>query len=326
MKHATNFLKLLLAATALYSTVPAMAQGYQSYFGDSITVYHIFFPFTCYDPDPGQLGCGRTEEFCFTPKDTACINDTVYYADILTIGRLPYLREDTLTGRLYYRYPNSPERLICDMSLAPGDTFTLPVGDHYYIGHYWEEGAIMTVDSISYLNGRKVIHFSPLQTPYGYSRFYPYIDNWVVQESRYNLKIIFVEGIGPTYGVLGFISYTMENYLGVMLCVCKDDTLAYMTSPQLGCYQRAVSIKEPEANKMILYPNPATEELHIELLSEADAGGSLWIMDAVGQVVYRKAAMSACEVIPVAHLSSGLYVVQYQIKNRKFQSKFIKTK
>jgi hypothetical protein len=236
------------------------------------------------------------------------------------------LREDTLTGRLYYRYPNSPERLICDMSLAPGDTFTLPMGDYSYIGHYMEEGATMTVDYISSLNGRKVIHFSPLQTLYSYSRFYPYITEGGVDESRYNLKIIFVEGIGPTYGVVGFIPYTMENYLGVMLCVCKDDSLAYMTNSRLGCLQSATYIKELEANKMTLYPNPATEELHIELLSEADAGGSLWIMDAVGQVVYRKAAMSACEIIPVAHLYSGLYVVQYQIKNRKFQTKFIKNK
>jgi hypothetical protein len=326
MKPSTNFLKLLLAAIAFCSAVPAMAQSYQSYFGDSITVYHIFVPTVWYDPspDPGQLGCGTTEQFCFTQKDTVCINDTIYYVD--TIGHLPYLREDTLTGRLYYRYPNNPERLICDMSLTPGDTFTLPVGDHYYIGHYMEEGAVMTADSISYLNGRKVIHFSPLQMLLGYSTFYPYIKyGGTVHESRYNLKIIFVEGIGPTYGVVGFIP-SIENYLGVMLCVCKNDTLAYMTSPQLGCWQVAGSIKEPEANKMTLYPNPATTELHIELLSEADAGGSLWIMDAGGQVVYRKAAMSVCETIPVSHLSSGLYVVQYQIKNRKFQSKFIKNK
>jgi hypothetical protein len=321
MKPSTNFLKLLLAAIALCSTVPAMAQGYQSYFGDSSTVYRIFMLYVWYDPrpDPGQLGCGQTEEFCFTPNDTVCINDTIYYANAVDIGRPPCLREDTLTGRLYYRYPNSPERLICDMSLMPGDTFTLPGRG------YQEEGAIMTADSISYLNGRKVIHFSPL---HNFSLFYPYItEGGRVHESRFNLKIIFVEGIGPTYGPFGYIPTSYhEPYLGVMLCVDKDDSLAYMTSPQLGCYQSATSIKEPEANKMTLYPNPATAELHVELSSEADAGGSLWIMDAVGQVVYRKAAMSACEIIPIVHLSSGLYVVQYQIKNRKFQTKFIKNK
>ncbi|MDR1113358.1 MAG: hypothetical protein LBL18_06345, partial [Bacteroidales bacterium] len=83
MKPSTNFLKLLLAALALCSAVPAMAQGYQSYFGDSSTVYHIFMPVSCYDPDPGQLGCGTTEQFCFTQKDTVCINDTIYYVDTI---------------------------------------------------------------------------------------------------------------------------------------------------------------------------------------------------------------------------------------------------
>jgi hypothetical protein len=322
MKPSTNFLKLLLAAIALCSAVPAMAQGYQSYFGDSTTVYHIFVPRTCYDPDPGQLGCGWTPQIRVNRNDTVHINDTIYYNASDYYRPSPYLREDTLTGRLYYRYPDSPERLICDMSLAPGDTFTLPVRDFSY-GYYWEEGAIMTADSISYLNGRKVIHFSPLQRFYGYSTYYPCIENGYVHDFGFNLKIIFVEGIGPTYGPFGYLP-TSEYYLGVMLCVDKDNAQVYMTSPQLGCYQDQDAIKEVKLNEMILYPNPATAELHIELSSEADAGGSLWIMDAVGQVVYRKAALSACEAIPVSHLSSGLYVVQYQIKNRKFQSKFIK--
>jgi hypothetical protein len=317
MKRQTHLLKLLFAVLTVCGTCSVSAQGYQSYFGDSSTVYHIFVLRTCYDPDPGQLGCGWTPQIHMNRTDTVNINDTIYYINTRDYSGSLHLREDTLTGRLYYRYPDSAERLICDMSMALGDTFTLPEG------LYMEEGAVMTVDSISYLNGRKIIHFSPLQVLHGHSAYYPYIADGYYHESFYGLNITFVEGIGPTYGVFGHMSFEKWN-LGVMLCVDKDGTQVYMTSPQLGCYQDADAIKEAKLNEMLLYPNPATEELHIELSNDADAGGTLWVIDAVGQVVYRKTALPACETVPVARLSPGLYVVQYQIKNRKFQTKFIK--
>lgn len=317
----------LLFALLLCSTLTVVAQGYQSYFGNSSTTYHIFRWVTTYDPDPHILAVpGWTFVFKVTQNDTVHINDTVYlrpdWMDMV-------LREDTLTGRIYCRYPNRPEQLVCDMSLMVGDTFVFPSEE--YGPWYMEAGGKMTVDSISYLNGKKIIHFSPLFD--AESAFYPYITapGIIRNPTFFNFNITFVEGVGPTYGVFGYIE-GCERFLGLMLCVEKDDTLTYMTDPKLGCTQFGdfgsggpyINIKELETDQLKLFPNPATSSLHVELGSEVDAYGTLYIIDVVGQVVYSKKKWSNQEDIPITHLSRGIYVVLYQTKNRKYQNKFIK--
>jgi hypothetical protein len=142
---------------------------------------------------------------------------------------------------------------------------------------------------------------------------------------KYPFLLTFIEGIGPTYCPFGYIN-TNEWHLSVLLCVEKDDTLTHITSPLLGCYQSAASIEKMETNPIRLYPNPANNKLHLELNREEFINGTILIIDPVGQVVYSNVLTSTKGTIPIAHLSSGLYVLQYNFNNQTFQTKFFKNK
>ena len=327
---------LIFLVALLGLTEKGTAQPYQSFFGENSTVYSIFIPLTVKKSMDshsnflekshisksdsvlqGALGPGSTFEFTVNRNDTITIDNNLYFVSSSWHGSA-HIREDTNTGQLF-RYYKGTEHLICDMSLAVGDTFTFPTfGDNYYDDYYNEQGATTTVDSIRYLNGRKVIYFQGLSenvfSPfYGEERYY----------SKY-FTLCFVEGIGPMYGTWGYIRISGETYLGVILCVKKDDTLTYMTSPLLGCYQERLSIQETEVNPLKIFPNPVIDKLKIEISDPDLLFGKVIIVDALGREVYSKESFSVSDEIPVNYLPSGIYILQYIVKDKVYQSKFIK--
>jgi hypothetical protein len=46
------------------------------------------------------------------------------------------------------------------------------------------------------------------------------------------------------------MAYGYESNLGLLLCVDKDGTLAYMTSDTLGCFQSGAGIPEMGSNEI----------------------------------------------------------------------------
>ena len=80
-----------------------------------------------------------------------------YASDTFTYNGHAYrsvIGEDTVNGRLYRLYNDSIEALWCDMSLTLGDTFRLP-----NIENYNGKGRRWIVDSVYYLDNRKIIRF-----------------------------------------------------------------------------------------------------------------------------------------------------------------------
>jgi hypothetical protein len=317
-KSFTKTRNLILSAMLFLCCVQFFGQSYQSFFGAHTTKYHIFTPLTCYvskidSIDTDLLGCGGTFDYLITKGDTVMIGDTVYY----NVGA--YIREDTIKGQLFrYIKELNREFLVCDMSLNIGDTFRLPkyVEDDwgYYQYYYREEGEEIVVDSVAYINGKKVIYFSGIKDSPHYD-----ITGW----HRHYYFLTFIEGIGPTYGPFGYI-YTSERYLSVLLCVEKDDTLTHITSPLLGCYQSAASIENLKTNPILLFPNPASDKIQLELNGKEFVNGTILIIDPIGQVVYSNVLTSMQAIIPITHLSSGIYVLQYNFNNQTFQTKFSK--
>jgi hypothetical protein len=327
----TNTRNLILSAVVFLCSMQVFGQGYQSFFGTRTTNYHIFTPMTCYTSEKDStnlLGCGVTSEYLITKEDTIMVGDTIYYN---TPDRYPnnniFIREDTVSGQLFrYIKEFNREFLICDMSLNTGDTFRLPKcndcpdSHEYYLNYsYREEGEEIVVDSIVYINGKKVIYFSGMIE----SNYYHYYDGFDYYRRYFFLT--FIEGVGPTYGPFGYV-YNGERLLSVLLCVEKDDTLTHITSPELGCYQFGVSIEKIETNPFRLYPTPANDKIHLELNGEEFVNGAVRIIDPVGQIVYNNVLMSIKEIIPIAHLSSGIYVLQYTFNKQTFQTKFLKIK
>jgi len=84
------------------------------------------------------------------------------------------------------------------------------------------------------------------------------------------------------------------------------------------------NIRKDNENLVKVYPNPAAENIYIELDNENLLHGTLRIITPMGQVVLTQILTSNKEIIPVEHLSSGMYIIQYNSNNKISQLKFVK--
>ena len=297
----------------------AYSQSYSSYFSEHETKYSIAHRVACYTDDysPYNLGpCIMTLKFDIIKSDTISMGDKIYYVasygDFHTL-MLPspsdieegiILREDTLSGKLYRYIPSiEDEVLICDMSLNEGDTFQLfptddiPQSDWNY---YLEGGMKVAVDSVRYINGKKIIYFPKLSEGLFYVHPYPY-----------NISLRFIEGIGPTYGPYGFLSHTfLSRILPVLLCVEKEGSQVFMMHEDLQCYQAAASVEEFETMKLNIYPNPVVDYVNITSENQ-NSEIQLSVYDFVGSLVGHYTFQDHIQIL-VHNLSSGVYTLIFR--------------
>ena len=318
MKHTPFFqallLSLLLVAGGAFIN-RAHAQ-YQSFFGDSITTYNLAGECVSYDP----LALGGS--FMYYPTvnraDTVRIDDKLYYSSDYIYswygGSLhrSCVREDTTTGQLFYYYTHngySAEICMCDMSLSVGDTFRVAFDP-------WDSGAIVA-DSISYMNGKKVIYFRRV----GNAEIY-YCDGYALE---YEVPIMFIEGIGPTYGPLG--ADVWSPYLGcVLLCMYKDGEFVFaLDEENLGCEQAAlVKVEENQDWGWTVYPNPCHRYLNIRFDETVQNNGLLYVTNMAGCVVFSQKMCNREVRIDVRNLAAGIYTVTYKTSGTKISKKFVK--
>ena len=241
-----------------------------------------------------------------------------YASDTFTYNGHAYrsvIGEDTVNGRLYRLYNDSIEALWCDMSLMMGDTFRLPD-----IENYNGKGRRWIVDSVYYLDNRKIIRFELIKSNSIYAT-----EPWWHD----NLTLYFIEGIGPTCGPLGRVS-TVYDELPFLLCVYKDDTLDFMTSSAWGCRKGGGpgwfynAVKEPERTTLTLQPNPAQDYILLRNEDASDLGGEIIITDAIGRVLLHRTMEQAEMRINTSRYSSGTYFVRYRSKNGVQILKFVK--
>ena len=341
-KHGYFAFAMTLAALLL-SALPAHGQ-YMSFFGDSTWEYRVMAiskPPELYpnnpQEEPNMLGiyC-RTFALRFDKNRTSEYN--LYYDTLRTYytSEGPFfrphcpgsatncpatIREDTVYGRLY-----STDQIICDMSLTEGDTFV----PH---GYYSDFGPrTFLVDSVRYYSGRKTICLSLLDHQDDYFFGTIYAD----QHADYPFSIRFIEGIGPTYGIISgneiasfylgpYTQPLTQPYLTLTLCVHKDDSLVYMADERLGCYQACVGLSEySPPSIMNLYPNPATQYVMLDLSTGEDMNGSVTITDILGRVCHQQNAEGSRCRIPVAELPAGMYFLTYRDRERTVTKKFLK--
>ena len=363
---------LLLIFLLMY--VGSFAQ-YESFFGKNSTTFRQFKGMlnTCYDESGyipyslNNIGCNY--ELSFSKNDTVRINDTLYYK--ATINIVPFdnhdalsamffglncenctvcdyfvlntvFREDTVCGRLYrkdliYTGDYTKEILVCDMSLEAQNTFILT---NYSIGYYiptiYYNYTELIVDSVGYINNKKVVYFGYDIAEY-YTEFDGQCGGGAGETSK--IKLQFIENIGVTYGMTGNrVGYYNGNltFLGCnshfLLCKYMDDTLTFMTNPVLGCFQEGnsnavgVGIKQ---NKLKTDINCYVENniLHISLPENINMQQSeLYIIDALGYVRYNKRMNNNPEYINISNLVSGVYILLYSDGKHKLLTKFVKIK
>jgi hypothetical protein len=316
MKKSTTKTSLFGAALALaavmFAASPAKGQ-YESFFGQESWEYATaFHPITksTADYDPHLLYC-LTNIYHFSSSDTVTIDGKVYYNSSVDgyWYRPVKLREDTLYGRLYSLI-DGREFLMCDMSLNVGDTFRLPVSRDYD----YDETMRMLVDSVTFVNSKKVIHLSAVSESDAYWWF-----SFLSLEEAYNISLRFMEGVGPMYGL--FPPYCDGD---VLLCLTKDDSLYYMTHPDIGCWQDYVSVSDYPEQSITIFPNPAKDQISVLFETDEEVEGSIVIRDMTGRVCRTFTVSGKNTSLNVSFLSQGMYFLTYTDGIRTVTRKFMK--
>lgn len=305
--QAFLFLALLMVAGVLSNRAHAQ---YQSFFGDSITRYNLAGESINYDPF--ALGGAFMYYPTVNRADTIRIDDKLYYRTdyYYEYWNLSCVREDTTTGQLFWHYNHNgyaSDICVCDMSLSVGDTFSV-------FFEPWDSTAIVA-DSIVYTNGKKVIYFRKI----GDGRVY-FCDGW----ADYDVPIMFIEGIGPTYGPLGCDRVSSRGC--VLLCMYKDEEFMFaLDEENLGCYQECYSkVKENPDFGWTLYPNPCNRYLNVKFNETSQRSGHLYITDMTGCVVFSQKMCNKEIKINVRNFSAGIYTVTYMENGMRFSKKIIK--
>jgi len=313
-KHTTKtslFGMALALAAVLIAFSPARAQ-YESFFGGEswgyATAFHPIMKARDYNPE--LIGC-LTNTYVFSRTDTVTVAGQKYYNSTFNgLGYHPVkLREDTVNGRLYSLI-DSNEYLICDMSLEVGDTFSLPIPTWNYM-----ETMRMVADSVSFINSKKVIHLSALSgdDAYWWWTFLGY-------NGAFNISLRFMEGVGPTYGI---VPPYQDGEL--LLCLTKDDSLYYMTHPDLGCWQDYVSVSDYPEQSITIFPNPAKDQISVLFETDEDVVGSIVIRDMAGRVCMQASVTKPVENLNIGHLCRGTYLITFKDQNnRKITKKIVK--
>lgn len=311
---------LVLLLSANYN---AHAQ-YASFFADSSWQQNFVYEITCggmeYDTTI-HLGCCMTSMTFGFKSDTIQHLGRTYYRMKGLSNSYFYVREDTTHGRLYVSLPEwSIEKLICDMSLEAGDT--IDIDSIQYPGFSYETMCgPLSVDSVYYLNGRKILDMN-LDEDCDSRFFDPYFDG----ENYYyphNIRVRFIEGIGPTFGMRPGTKNPFET-MKLLLCSYKDGELVYIMNDTIGCIHDEIN-GVPTYNKVLMsvFPNPAQSHITVKMESD-NSYGSLLIVDMMGRVVYNHNMSSAEERIDISNLSNGLYCIIYKGRDVQDVQKFVK--
>ncbi len=308
--------RILILLAFMFASLTLLSQSYEPFFSDT-NQFNIVHHITCKNNlvNNAFAPCVVTNEYFLLQSNQLSYNGNTYFVpqvlngELFTPGNLNseglLIREDTTLGRIYRYFPSiNNELIICDMSLNKGDTFQLYsfINETSYSENYYaEEGIKLVVDTVTYINGKKVIHFPNISSSSFFNGSF-----WT-----YGITIKFIEGIGPTYGPFGFINVIgFENRLPLLLCKKTNDQLTYMQHSDLTCNQNSVNIEEVELPQISIFPNPTSNFIHINLNSNKGEF-LLNIYNIYGSIVHSE-NVSENTIIDVKDLPSGIYLLNFK--------------
>ena len=105
-------------------------------------------------------------------------------------------------------------------------------------------------------------------------------------------------------------------------------TLNSISNLNFGSPNSIVELSANTNGKLILYPNPVIDQLHIQFTTSTTEIVQLQIVNLQGKVVLlqtlnRQQGIN-CVIIPVIYLQKGLYLFRLQNGNKEEISKFLK--
>lgn len=233
-------------------------------------------------------------------KDTL-YNSQKYYVlynhRFLENGRVGFLREDTITGKLWYseNLQTSEEYLVMDLNLQKNDAFLI-----YDNNSSFE----IYVDSVYYdNNNRKHIDF-------GY-------DNLFLCSA--NPKFEFIEGIG-TSAFLFYQGTANSTQLSMALLCCNKENQQIYSNETFSniCNITEVGIVEtglvryPE-----VYPNPSKFSFQVKFDNPGAEVYTLNIYSLTGQIVFTISTIGNSIIIDGACTIRGMYLYRLTSDNGK---------
>ncbi len=275
MRSLFRLLSILLILTGSRMS----AQAYESLFGSISTSWDIAIGY-----------CDAV-----TTESGFVIGDTIINAKTYKIlggfqgfsGFAGYIREDTLQGKAwFYNEYQKQEYLAMDLNLSVGDTFN--IYDYGNTAHPY------LVDSVYSLNNRKHVRL-----------------NVSISICTSIEQITFIEGVGTNAGLFFQGNYfdPIPNY---MLCQHKNGSqvASNLLYPDT-CFLHVVHLPELKFsdNKLQVFPNPAHEELNIELNMVIGSSTRLSVYNELGERIFSTAVSQKRLKIDIARLPSGIYTI-----------------
>lgn len=236
------------------------------------------------------------EHICVDNSDTL-INgmnySQVWECDIAYRGAL---RDDGL-GRIYYvPKDETVERLVYDFSLNTGDTVTVYIEDPFNTPNYAMQN--VQVSNVQYIdiNGvqRKALDMSGSQ--------------WI-------------EGIGCTQGLFREPWANVSNYGTGLECMSHVDTSLYGMIGSEIC-PRQLGFSGPDWSWLQVYPNPASEYIHVKGIDNEPAKFRLYTLSGV-QIFERDVVKENYKIL-LGDLQPGMYIMEFSSENRLYREQLVK--
>jgi hypothetical protein len=136
---------------------------------------------------------------------------------------------------------------------------------------------------------------------------------------------IWIEGIGSLFGLRHIQNYTIDGYHATS-CFHQNDTLVYLNPQFQACYRwTLVGLEENQIQPLKVFPNPATEQISFEVLSDELVNSQFEIVDIKGEIFYNSIINPPNFSVSINNLSPGVYF--YDITHsseRVYRGKFVK--
>ncbi len=199
-----------------------------------------------------------------------------------------------VNGRVF-QYGAGIDQILYDFNLVEGDT--LHLGNENVI----LDLVVENVDTISLMNGdlKKRWTLQPVD---------PVDPEW-------DNTITWIEGIGNLKGLRDNIRpWTFDREDSHILCVYWMDNLVYDNPDVDGCWFIPTSTNEPGNKKLIVAPNPATEE--ITLLELDNDIESVYMYNIFGHLVFQGTE----DHISLRDIPVGYYFMVIKLKNAEIRT------
>lgn len=322
--------RILLIIAFIFAIGTSKAQDsvvYKSVLGDSITEWYNLIAYSGVWAETGR--------YTVITGDTAMMGDTIYHVyecnedfgtcyNFIYIPDKPdninnytkYIRESEDRSKLYFRTSESNnEMLIMDLNLEVGDTVDTETWK--WDGINYTDSKII-VDSVYYYDGRKHIRTN-CYISFSYDYRFTYYDT-----------LQFVEGVGPTFGIMYVPCLMLPRHEWFMLsltCYYRNNILEYdrvsNSHPYYDCnIFWSIGINEADDINVALFPNPTKDKLFITDLATEEH--YIKIISQMGIVVKSIIAYAREIEIDLKELPSGVYNVVIVNSNGSTSKKIIK--